>query len=439
VAVKERRHQGSQRRREAFQEQIDDRRAQRLERGEPMRVLLVHNFYQIPGGEDSIVREELSLLKNNGVDVELYSVSNDDIRGTLATIATALQVVYNPGARRALSKKLAEFLPDVVHIHNFFPRLSPSILDACRDAHVPSIITLHNYRILCPSALLYPEEMFRERSLAHSCWWTVPKAVYRNSVAGTLAVSAMVEFHKRTLTWARKVDRFIALTNCAKQMFMHGGLPAERIVVKPNCTARPPAFGGLRRFGGLFVGRLDEQKGVPTLLQAWKDIDYPLRIIGDGPLSELVERNASDHVSYLGRQPRDVVQREMQAAKFLVLPSTGQEMFPVTALEAFSSHLPVICSDLPSLKELIEPGVTGLTFPSGDAVALAAQVRWAVSNPSTLDELGGRAHAIYEERYTPEVNFNRLIGIYRSVCRDRRLGAAEAVERKRSAHASGAV
>jgi glycosyltransferase involved in cell wall biosynthesis len=404
-----------------------------------MRVLLVHNFYQIPGGEDSIVREELSMLKTHGVDVELYSVTNDDIKGTLATIATALQVVYNPWARRALSKKLAEFLPDVVHIHNFFPLLSPSILDACRDAEVPSIITLHNYRILCPSALLYPEEMFRERSLTHSCWWTVPKAVYRNSVVGTLAVSAMVEFHKRALTWTRKVDRFVALTEFAKQKFTAGGVPAERIVVKPNFTARPPAFGGLRRNGGLFVGRLDEQKGLPTLLRAWKDIDCPLRIIGDGPLSALVERNASDRVSYLGRQPREVVQREMQSAEFLVLPSTASEMFPVTVLEAFSSRLPVICSDLPALKELVEPGVTGLTFPCDDAAALGAQVRWAVSNPSALDEIGRRAHAIYEERYTPEVNFNRLIGIYHSLCRVRRLGSSRAPEQQSSAQASGAV
>jgi glycosyltransferase involved in cell wall biosynthesis len=389
-----------------------------------MRVLLVHNFYQIAGGEDSVVREELSMLKKNGVDVELFSVSNDDIRGTLGAIAAGLRVIYNPRARRALSKKLAEFLPDVVHIHNFFPLLSPSILDACLDANVPSVMTLHNFRVLCPTALLHPDEALRERSLRHSCWWTVPKRGYRNSAGATLALAAMVEFHKLAGTWKRKVDRFIALTDGAKQTFTVGGLPAERITVKPNCTERPPTFGGLRRDGGLFVGRLDEQKGIHILLRAWKDIDYPLRIIGDGPLSELVARNGSDRVVYLGRQPREAVQREMQAAKFLILPSMRHEMFPVTVIEAFSSHLPVICSDLPSLKELVEPGVTGLTFPQGDAHALGAQVRRAISNPSSLDELGRRAHSIYEERYTPEVNINRLIGIYHSLCRDRRVGAS---------------
>ena len=285
---------------------------------------------------------------------------------------------------------------------------------------MPSVITLHNFRIICPGALLHPDEKLRERSLQHSCWWTVPKRVYRNSAIATLALAAMVEFHKLNGTWTRKVDHFIALTDWAKRKFTEGGLPAERITVKPSAVARPPALDGLPRKAGLFVGRLDEQKGVGTILRAWKDIDYPLRIIGDGPLSQLVERSASDRITYLGRQPREVVQKEMQAATFLLLPSVGHEMFPMTVVEAFSSHLPVICSGLPSLAGLIKSGVTALTFPPGDANALGAQVRWAISNPSALEELGRRAHSIYEELYAPEANFNQLMGLYRSLVRGRR-------------------
>ncbi|HEU5272079.1 MAG TPA: glycosyltransferase [Xanthobacteraceae bacterium] len=384
-----------------------------------MRVLLVHNFYRIPGGEDNIARQELMMLKENGVDVELFSVTNDDIKGIREAISVGVRVVYNFAARRALSRKLAEYAPDVVHIHNFFPLLSPSILDACRDAGVPSVMTMHNFRILCPTAMLGADELTKKGTLRHSCWWTVPKRAYRNSAAATLAVAAMVEFHKHAGTWTRKVDRFIALTEWAKRMFIEGGLPADRIVVKPNCVARPAGLAGSRREGALFVGRLDQQKGLGTVLRAWKDIDYPLKIIGDGPLSELIERTGNDRITYLGRQPWDAVQREMRAAKFLVFASIGMDMFPTTLLEAFSNHLPVICSELPCLQELVKSGVTGLMFPPGDANALAAQVRWAVSNPSALAELSCRAHASYEERYTPEVNFNQLIGIYRSVARDR--------------------
>ena len=381
-----------------------------------MRVLLVHNFYQVPGGEDAVVRQELSMLRENGVDVELFSASNDDIKGLTGRIAAALNVVYSPSARRAVSKTLAKCLPDVVHIHNFFPLLSPSILDACRDAGVPTVMTLHNFRILSPGALLHPVEQMQRVPPRH-CWWTVPRKVYRNSAAATLAVAAMVEFHKWVGTWTRKVDRFIALTDWARQTFQECGLPQERITVKPNFVPKPPACGGLRRSGGLFVGRLCDQKGIDVMLRGWKDVDYPLKIIGDGPLSEFVRSCAGDRIFYLGRRSREVVQREMQTAKFLVFPSRGSEMFPMTVVEAFSRHLPVVCSDLPSIRELVKPGVTGLTFRPGDSNALAAAVRWAIANPSALDEIGRRAHETYEEQYTPEINFNQLIGIYRSVVR----------------------
>ncbi len=386
-----------------------------------MRVLVVHNFYQIPGGEDSIVREELSMLQQNGLEVDLFSVTNTDIKGRIGSVATALQVIYNPRARHALAKKLTEFLPDIVHVHNFFPLLSPSIFDACVDAGVPSVLTLHNFRILCPTALLQADDTDRTRSLRHSCWWTVPKKVYRNSAVATLALASMIEFHKWVGTWTRKVDRFIVLTNYAKRTFIDGGLPAERITVKPNCVARPVASDSLPRNGALFVGRLDEQKGISVLLRAWQDVDYPLRIIGDGPLSDVVQQSGNNRITYLGRQPPNVVRQEMQAAKFLVLPSVGNEMFPVTVLEAFASRLPVICSDLPSLRELVEPGVTGLVFPPRDAEAFAAQVRLATSGTLSVDQLGRDAQDIYEERYTPEMNFNQLIGIYKSLRRDRRL------------------
>jgi glycosyltransferase involved in cell wall biosynthesis len=379
-----------------------------------VRVLLVHNFYQIPGGEDACVRHEQSILRKAGIDVELFSVTNDSITGPVSRMATAFRVIYNPAARRAMSQTLATFLPDIVHVHNFFPLLSPSIFDACRSAGVPTVMSLHNYRILSPAALLHPCELGPTRNLKAPCWWTVLNRVYRGSAAATLAVAAMIEFHKHVGTWHRKVDCFIALTNWARQVFIEGGLPPGRIVVKPNCVERPRLLRERTRHGALFVGRLDEQKGVSTLLRAWEQIEYPLTIIGDGPLSAAVSQRRR-YVTYLGRQSPDVVQREMQAAQFLILPSQGFEMLPLTLLEAFANHLPVICSDLPSLGDLVEPGVTGLCFPAGDAAGLAHQVRYAIANPLALSELGQRAHASYEQRFTPEANLAGLLAIYRSL------------------------
>ncbi|MFC1459427.1 glycosyltransferase family 4 protein [Microvirga arabica] len=384
-----------------------------------MRVLLVHNFYRLAGGEDSVVRDELSMLRANGIETDLFSVDSKDICSPLDQILTGLQVVYSLRARRALSRKIAEFAPDVIHIHNFFPLLSPSILDACRLANVPVVMTLHNFRILCPTGFLYGDARDRERSLRQSCWWTVRKRVYRSSVAATMTLAAMVEFHKWVGTWRQKVDRFIALSPSARDKFIEGGLPANRIIIKPNCVSRAGAFPNVNRQGALFVGRLDEQKGLPTLLQAWKNVDYPLKIVGEGPLADLVLQNTSSSVSYLGKVPREAVKSEMQAAKFLVLPSIGHEMFPVTVLEAFSCGLPVICSDLPSLHGLVEVGFTGLKFRPGDSNSLAEVVRHVVTQPTKLDDYGRNALRVYEEGYTPEANFKRLMDIYNDVLRVR--------------------
>lgn len=360
-----------------------------------------------------MVRDEMAMLSAHGVDVELFAVDNKDIHGLGGAITTALVVTYNPWARRALSRRLAEFHPDVVHIHNFFPRLSPSILDACGDANVPSVLTLHNYRILFPSGLMPEARVVR---LGHGAAWRVlAEGSYRGSPLATLPVAAMIRFHQRAGTWRRKVSRFIALTDWAKARFAESGVPPERIVVKPNWVVRPFATPGLHRHGALFVGRLDTQKGVDVLLRAWREIEYPLRIIGEGPLRDFVLAHRGDQVEYLGPQPRDVVQREMQAARFLILPSSGNEMFPVTLLEAFANGLPVICSDLPSISGLIDAGRTGLIFSARNAESLAAKVRTAIAAPAALEQMGGNAHQVYEARYTPEANFRQLMAIYHAL------------------------
>lgn len=360
-----------------------------------------------------MVRDEMAMLSAHGVEVALFAVDNKDIRGLAGALTTALVVIYNPWARRALARRLAEFRPDVVHIHNFFPRLSPSILDACRDADVPSVLTLHNYRILFPSGLM--PEARTERLGRGAARRALAEGSYRGSPLATLPVKAMIRFHQRAGTWRRKVGRFIALTEWAKARFVEGGVPAERIAVKPNWVARPVVLPGAHREGALFVGRLDMQKGVDVLLRAWREIEYPLRIIGEGPLRDFVLAQRNDHVTYLGAQPRDVVQREMQAARFLILPSSGNEMFPVTLLEAFANSLPVICSDLPSVSGLIDADRTGLAFVARDAGSLAAKVRMAIAAPAALEQMGRNAHQVYEARYTPEANFRQLTAIYRAV------------------------
>jgi glycosyltransferase involved in cell wall biosynthesis len=380
-----------------------------------MRVLLVHNYYCIRGGEDVVLEQELEILRAAGVDVRLFSVRNSEMRGLRAKMIAGLSTIYNPWARRKLAAEIAAFAPDVVHVHNFFPQLSPSIFDACRRAGVPSVMTLHNLRIADPRAC-YEMTVPDPDKPRRSPWAMVPQRVYRGSFCATLALVAMVEFHRWRGTWLTHVDRFIALSNSAKAMLVARGLPASKIVVKPNSVLkaeRPPSQ--TARHGALFVGRLDEQKGVKTLLQAWKDIDYPLTIIGDGPLADLVAAAQNSKISFLGLQSRANVENAMRSSQLLVFPSLAHEMFPMTIAEAFANQLPVLASAIPSLRDVVSDGETGLLFSTGDAGSLAQCVTRAIRSVPELEALSRNAYEKYLESYTPEANAAALIRLYSSL------------------------
>jgi glycosyltransferase involved in cell wall biosynthesis len=386
-----------------------------------MRVAIVHNFYREPGGEDAVVRQETEALKKNGQQVSSFSVYNDDIKGIISTLWTGLSVTYNPIARWQLDVFLRKVRPDVVHVHNFFPQLSPSVFYACKALNIPSVMTLHNFRVLCPTCFLYHDGHIRERSLDHSCLWTIRRKTYRNSLVGTAAVAAMVEVHKLVKTWSWAVDRYIALTSFARNKFIRGGLPADRIVVKGNATSPiNTSKSGSTRHGALFVGRLSEEKGISVLLNAWRNVDYPLTIIGKGPLQRKVLDASGTNIRYLGYLSSEGVRAQMLEASFLVLPSVWYEMFPMTAVEAFGCALPVLCSDAPGLSEIIVDHLNGVQFRRNDTCSLAETVQWASSHPNEMREYGTNAYRTHAQKYTPEINYDALMKIYADLISARR-------------------
>jgi glycosyltransferase involved in cell wall biosynthesis len=365
-----------------------------------------------------VAEAEVALLRDAGHEVEFFTVHNKDITRWWQKAATAVLTVYNPWARSRFAAKLKSFRPDIVHVHNFFPQFSPSIFDACRAAGVPSVMTLHNFRILCPTAFLFHDERLREHSLRRSAFWTVRHGTYHGSPAGTFFVACMVDFHKWAGTWRNKVDRLIALTDFAKEKFVEGGLEPTHIAVKGNALGDPlkgffPAQAGRR--GALYVGRLSQEKGISTLLSAWSQIDYPLTIVGDGPLRAQCEGAQSKYITYLGPLDRDAVYAQMRKASFLVLPSVWYEMFPMTLLEAFANGIPVIASRLGGLASLLDEGVTGLAFAPGSPEDVRAQVRWAIENPGAMADMGVRGRAVYENLYSTEENLKKLMEIYEGV------------------------
>ncbi|MCZ6886072.1 MAG: glycosyltransferase family 4 protein [Alphaproteobacteria bacterium] len=216
-------------------------------------------------------------------------------------------------------------------------------------------------------------------------------------------------------TWRTKGDRFIALTEFAKGKFIAAGLPTDKVAVKPKFVADSGAkreSGAVRREGALFVDRLSAEKGIGTLLRAWRDMAVRSRIIGDRPLAESIRRRDDQAVKGLGRKARPKVIKEMRRAAFLIMPSEWYETFGLVIVVAFATALPIIASRLGAMSEIIEDGDTGLLFEPGDAADLAAKVGWAADNPSEMRRMGENAGRVYEGLYTPEVNYRQPMEIY---------------------------
>jgi glycosyltransferase involved in cell wall biosynthesis len=382
-----------------------------------MRLLLVHNRYQQPGGEDVVFEAEAALLRGHGHEVEEWVEHNRDIAG-MSPARLAVDTVWSAPAVRRLRGILARARPDVVHFHNTFPLISPAVYSTCQDHDVPVVQTLHNYRLLCPNAMLFrdgrPCEDCVNRAIA---WPGVLHACYRGSRPQTAVVATMLAAHRHRGTWRQDVDTYVALTEFARRKFIAGGLPPDRIVVKPNFVSVSPELNQPAAGYFLFAGRLSEEKGVRTLLDAWRTtpVSPELRIAGGGPLEGLVRHAAETvpHVRYLGRLTRDDLLSQLGAASALILPSEWYEGLPTIALEAFACGRPVLAARVGALDEIVADGVTGAFFPRGDSEELAGLVRWAASHAGDLARMGADARREYERRYTAEVNYPQLMEIYR--------------------------
>jgi len=377
-----------------------------------MKILIIHNNYQQRGGEDAVVEAEAALLEAAGHEVQLEEVTNRSISGPAAKAQAFLNASYDVTRKAWLAKLVGNSRPDVVHVHNFFPLITPAVHEAAAELGLPVVQTLHNYRLLCANAQFLRNHSVCEKCLGGHRYWGIVHRCYRGSFAASLSVVRMQHRAATRGTWHKHVHCFIALTDFARQKFISGGLPADRIVVKPNFVfrevPRPQA-----RAGALFVGRLSPEKGGELLLRAWQELDdIPLTIVGDGPESEKLKSMATANVHFAGQLPPDVVAHYMRTTQALIVPSIWYEGFPMTVVEAFASELPVIASDLGSLSEIIISGRNGAHFPPGDPKGLVKAVRGLFSNSRALDELGKNARADYENYYAPSINLKQLEEIY---------------------------
>lgn len=396
-----------------------------------MNVLVVHNYYQQGGGEDAVFHAETAALRARGVNVRVHTVHNDSIQGQ-HPLGTALGTVWNARSARTLAAVTREHRAEVVHFHNTFPLISPAAYRAARAQGAAVVQTLHNFRLLCANALL-----FRDGHVCEACvgrtppWPAVQHACYRGSRAGSAVVATMLTSHRLLRTYERQVDLYIALSGFSRQKLIQGGLPADRLVLKPNFLsgevarlaedAAPPTSG---ENYALFVGRLSPEKGTTTLLRAWERLGdrLPLRVVGDGPLAPQVAQAAQRQggIELLGRLPAARVLELMRGAKLLVFPSECYENFPMTLIEAFASGLPVVASNLGAMPGIVEHGHTGRLFQPGDPADLAAQVEWLLMHPQEHAAMRQAARREYETHYTEERNVELLLDLYRQAQTRRR-------------------
>jgi glycosyltransferase involved in cell wall biosynthesis len=388
-----------------------------------MKIILVHNQYQQPGGEDVVFEQERELLQRTGHEVVSYWRSNWEVESYhgVKRLALVQRAIWGSDeTRREFEELLHQQKPDIVHIHNTWVMISPSIYAACHEAGVPVVQTLHNYRLFCPVGTFFRDGRVCEECTDHGLWRSVLHGCYRNSRPATAAVALMLDVHRLRRTWTTSVDGYIALSQFSRNAFVKAGLPAERMFVKPNFVHPDPGTCADKEDYALFIGRLSPEKRVSTILSAWTHLGsrIPLFIVGGGPEDTQLQKDAElrglTAISFQGRLPRNQAIAFMRRARFLIFSSEWYENFPVTIAESFACGVPVICSRLGAMQEIVDDGRTGLHFTAGDAEDLAGKVEWAWSHTERMRLMGKEARREYESKYTSEKNYPQLMEIYRN-------------------------
>ncbi len=382
-----------------------------------MKIIQFHNEYKLSGGEDTVVENERLQLEANGHEVIQHKRHNRDLEDPWVLLSTLWSLKYSSKSYEAVSAVLQRTKPDVAHVHNYFPQYTPAVFDACYENGIPVVHTLHNFRIICPSATFYIGGRIDESSLVKGPYSVVKKRAYRDSYVLTLLVAGMIDYHKNRGTWKTKVDRFLALSEFARDKFIEFGLPPNKVIVKPNFVFDSPDGGNdlnsripQDRKYAIYVGRLSEEKGVKVLLDAWEHLDEKLVVCGAGPLDGLVSDAASRlNIDYLGQLDREEVYALIRNADLLIVPSLWYEGLPMVLLEALSMGVPVVVSNIGTLGEVVNEKI-GYRVPPGDKVALRSTVLEHLSSDSQAKSEGARKE--FQDRYSVGSTYHKLMEAY---------------------------
>ncbi len=377
------------------------------------RILMVHNAYQQRGGEDTVFEDEAKMLRARGHELRVITRHNDELN-TLKPLLAATETLWSHRSASMLNRDIVAFCPDVIHVHNTFPLISPAVYWTAAHCRIPVVQTLHNFRLLCAQAMFIRNYRLCEDCLGRIPWRGIVRRCYHGSFNQSLVLATMLVLHRFLGTYRNKVSRYIALNEFCRQKFIEGGLPANRITVKPNFVVSAKREEYDYRSGFLFVGRLSPEKGIATLVQAAQMASAAkITVIGEGPCHQKLINHSN--IDLKGFLERDAVRSAMRRAACLILPSICYETFGLVVMEAFANNLPVITSRLGALSDLVKDGQTGLLFEPGNAKDLAQKLGWVLDHPEALHRMGEAARAEYESKYTPEISYKQLISIYHEV------------------------
>lgn len=390
-----------------------------------LRVLLVHNRYKLRGGEDSVFEAERDMLIAAGHIVHVYEVTNDTINESTSKLKLFFNTIWSKASYSKILNIIKEFNPDVVHCHNTFPQISPSIYYACNKAGVPVVQTLHNYRLTCLNGYLFREQECQlcEKCLGKSPIRGVFKKCYRNSLTASATVAAMLLIHRLLGTYRKKVTKYIALTSFGKEKFNKlSFIPANKIAVKSNPIPKISVDECKKAKQIIYAGRLSPEKGADTLIKAWLTLPnkfgYTLKIIGDGAERSKLEELAhgDNSITFTGTLTKAQTLQEMANSALLVSPSLWYETFGLSPVEAMSIGTPVLISDLVNLFPIVQDNISGRYFKAGDINDLAAKLAELLSDTNKLITLGSAAKAAFEQSdCSTESNLRALEAIYYSI------------------------
>jgi glycosyltransferase involved in cell wall biosynthesis len=379
------------------------------------KILSCHNYYLYRGGEDQSFEDEVELLRSRGHEVVTWTQNSQTIQ---SSVQVARGLIWSQKSYSAIREIIDREKPELVHFTNTFPLISLAGPAAAKDAGLPVVASIRNYRPVCAGAYFLRDGKVCEKCLTGNLG-TLPAIYhrcYRDSYLSSIALAGTIAYQKWTRAWERSIDVFYSPSEFARLKLIEGGFPADRFMAKPNFVAKNPDVGDGTGNYLLFAGRLSPEKGLSTILDAWNQESLlpNLHIVGEGPELPLAEEAAKrdPRIQVFGKLPHAQLLVKMGEATAIMITSLWYETFGRTIVESFSKGTPVIASNLGAMAELVRDGITGVKFEAGDARSLIDAVQRLTKQHTDLASIRSNCRREFEERYTPEANYKQLIAIY---------------------------